>query len=215
MPLVCGIDEAGRGPLIGPMVMAGVLFDEAVLPKLTQLGVKDSKLVPPEKRAALYEKIISLSSAHKLVIIPPSEIDAAVESINLNNLEANTCASIINQLGGSRVIVDCPSPNIAAYRSLILSMLSNKDIDAVVEHKADANHVACSAASILAKVTRDGEVEKLHRKIGDFGSGYLSDPKTIAFFNEHFGKFPGAFRKSWAPYREKVASRMQKKLGEF
>ena len=94
--------------------------------------------------------------------------------------------------------------------------MDNKKIDAVVEHKADVNHVECSAASILAKVTRDGEVEKIKKVVvEDFGSGYLSDPKTIAFFDKFFEVYPDIFRKSWAPYRDKVSGKSQRKLGDF
>ena len=86
----------------------------------------------------------------------------------------------------------------------------------VLEHKADLNYPVVSAASILAKVTRDAEIEKLKKQIGiDFGSGYMSDPKTVEFLKENYEKYPEIFRKSWFPYQELVNNKFQKSLTEF
>lgn len=217
MPLVCGVDEAGRGPLIGPMVMAGVLVDEEGSESLKSLGVKDSKLISQRRRVALYKRIVSVAKKYKIVVIEPKEIDAALNSddSNLNWLEAHTSADIINELNPDKVIIDSPSNNVVKYKRYLIKLLNNKKIDSVVEHKADVNHVECSAASILAKVTREEEIENIKKRVGDFGSGYLTDPKSVKFFEENYEKYPEIFRKTWAPYRKRLHMKNQKNLEEF
>ncbi|MBI2550282.1 ribonuclease HII [Candidatus Woesearchaeota archaeon] len=219
MVLVCGIDEAGRGPVIGPMVMCGVLTDEAGATELKKIGTKDSKLLTPKQREQLFGKIVRIVKDYKIVIISPAEIDASVKSddgMNLNWLEAHKSAEIINSLNPEKIIIDSPSNNVVNYKKYLMKLLDNKKVEAVVEHKADVNHVECSAASILAKVTRDEEIEKIKKVVvEDFGSGYLTDPKTIEFFDKYFEVYPDIFRKSWAPYRKKADGKWQKKLGEF
>ncbi|MBI2176640.1 ribonuclease HII [Candidatus Woesearchaeota archaeon] len=219
MVLICGIDEAGRGPIIGPMVMAGVLTDEAGATELKKIGAKDSKLLSPRQREQLFSKIVKIVKDYKVVVISPAEIDASVKSddgMNLNWLEAHKSAEIINALNPEKVIIDSPSNNVENYKNYLMKLLKNKKIEAVVEHKADVNHVECSAASILAKVTRDEEIEKIKKVVvEDFGSGYLADPKTIEFFDKYFETYPDIFRKSWAPYGKKLEGKWQRKLGDF
>ena len=111
--MYCGIDEAGRGPAIGPLVMCGLKTHDKEA--LIQLGVQDSKLLTDEKRRELAPK---LKKQHEwfCVSIPPEEIDAAVlgES-NLNWLEAEKVAIILNKLKPKQAVVDCPSPNREAW----------------------------------------------------------------------------------------------------
>ncbi|MBA3064300.1 ribonuclease HII, partial [Candidatus Woesearchaeota archaeon] len=100
MALILGIDEAGRGPVIGPLVIAGVSIDEKGIDKIKKLGVKDSKLLSPKQREELFDKIINTVKEYKAIIIQPEEIDSALrsESLNLNWLEAIKSAEIINFL---------------------------------------------------------------------------------------------------------------------
>lgn len=222
MTIVCGIDEAGRGPVIGPLVIAGAKMDEKELFQLERIGVKDSKLLSPEQRGRLFFQIKSIISGYEIIIVQPEEIDAAVlgvqKGMNLNWLEAHKSADILNKLSPHKGIVDCPSNNLAAYTSYLRNKLINKKIELLCEHKADATYVICSAASILAKVTRDKEIENLQKEIGvDFGSGYPSDPKTVAFLREYWDKYD-FFRKSWASWQKyggKIVGKHQKKLGEW
>lgn len=217
MVLVCGIDEAGRGPIIGQMVMAGVLVDEDGSDSLKSIGVKDSKLLSISRMRKLFPKIKELSIRHKIVIIGPAEIDAALQSddLNLNWLEAHKSAEIINFLKPQKAIIDSPSNNVVNYRRYLMKLLDDKSIDVAVEHKADLNHVECGAASILAKVTREDEIGKLKAKFGDFGSGYLTDQKTTAFLEKNYSKHSEIFRKSWIPYKRAAGSANQRKLGDF
>ena len=99
-------------------------------------------------------------------------------------------------------------------KSYIQEKLNSK-VKLIVEHKADTKYPTVAAASILAKVTRDREIEKIKKKIGiDFGSGYPSDPKTIEFVNKHWNKFD-IFRKSWSTYQKVAAKKSQSKLTGF
>ena len=204
MVLLCGIDEAGRGPVIGPLVICGVLIQEEDEPSLKSIGVKDSKLITPEKRSEIYE-ILKEKVKYKLLIISPQEIDEALQSneINLNWLEAIKSVEIINFLKPEKAILDCPSNNIKAYTNYLKARVEDKSIELISEHKADFNHLIVGAASILAKVTRDREIERLKKKIGiDFGSGYPSDPVTRDFLIKNYKKYPEIFRKEWASYKE-------------
>lgn len=217
---ICGIDEAARGPIIGPLVMAGVVVNEEDIPKLERLGVKDSKLLTREKREELFEKIKEIAVDHKISIVSASEVDNALRSAgsNLNWLEADTSSEIVNQFSANQVIVDCPSINVSAYRDYFLRKLNNQDVELIVEHKADLNYLVVAAASILAKVTRDREIEKMKEEFRvDFGSGYLSDPKTQEFLQKNFddSQFEGFFRKTWTPFANLIEGKKQKRLGEF
>lgn len=213
--LVLGIDEAGRGPIIGPMIISGFMIDDNKLDKLNKLGIKDSKLLTPKKREYLYKKLIHYQ--HKIIKIKPKEIDEAVEGseINLNWLEALKTIEIINELRPNKVIIDCPSPNLNAYRDFILLRLKRKTIEVVVEHKADHKYKVVGAASILSKVIRDKEIKQLEKKYGDIGPGYMSNPTTKKFLEENWEKYPEIFRKSWSPWKKHYNNKNQKKLEGF
>jgi len=217
MKIIAGVEDAGRGPIIGPMVLAGVSIEEDKITELKAIKVKDSKLLTPKKREELYGKIINIAKNYKIIIVEPKEVDEALESdsLNLNWLEAIKFAQIINYLKPDKAIVDCPSPNTRAYKEYLMVYLKDKNIDLICEHHADVNYPIVSASSIIAKVTRDREVEKLKKKYGDFGSGYLADQKTKKFFDENWEKHPEIFRKTWTPYKDNINGKKQRKLGEF
>jgi ribonuclease HII len=219
MTTICGIDEAGRGPVIGPLVIAGATIAQENAEILERIGVKDSKLLTPEQRKRMYYQLINALQAYEILIVPPFVIDDAVLSttgMNLNWLEATKSAEILNKLNPNITYVDCPSNNITAYASYLRQKLVNKKVQLVCEHKADATYAICSAASILAKVTRDTEIEKIRHETGiDFGSGYPSDPKTVAFLRDYWDKFD-VFRKSWESWQRFARNNThQKKLGEW
>jgi len=216
---IVGIDEAGRGPIIGPMVMCGVAIEEGQEKELELLGVKDSKLLSPrvrERIAAVLEK----KYAFHTVVISPIEIDSMTgngKTKNLNWLEAEKAVVIVEALKPDKVIIDCPSPNLKAYTAFIAERVDSKR-QIVCEHKADLHYVVVGAASIIAKVARDAEIEKLKAHVGiDFGSGYMADPKTKAFVEKYWNKHPEVFRHSWAPYKKLVQeiAGKQQKLGEY
>jgi len=217
MKTILGIDEAGRGPVIGPLVIAGVKIKEEKEQNLINIGVKDSKLLSPLQRERMYDSILEIADQYKIIIISPKEIDEALnsDSTNLNWLEADHSVDIINSMKADKAILDSPSPNIKKFTEYIEKKLKTKTA-IVAEHKADLNYPVVSAASILAKVTRDAEIEKIKEKIKiNFGSGYPSDPFTQRFLKENYEKYPEIFRKTWSSYKKMFEAKNQKNLGEF
>jgi ribonuclease HII len=227
MSLILGIDDAGRGPLIGPMILAGVLMTKEHEKRLKSEGVVDSKLLEHKERMRLEKIIKSLSLKHHVVLSTPIEIDMSILSgTNLNTLEAMKAAHIINEINQGKttkekikVIVDCPSTNIKAWTATLEKFINHKgNLEISCEHKADFNYPAVSAASILAKCMREEEVAKLKSqfsKYGDIGSGYPSDPMTKEFLKK-FGKplaDSGIFRKTWATWKALFPEAKQSTLG--
>ena len=210
--LIAGIDEAGRGPVIGPLVVAGVLFDKSILPKLHNLGIKDSKLLSPSKRASFERDILNLATGYKILYFNPSEIDEYVlnrqKLRKLNWLEAKAMAKVIELLHPRITYLDAADTNATRFGLQIQDLVpfSTKIISL---HHADRDIPIVSAASILAKVNRDRACAELKEKYGDFGSGYPSDPRTLNFLSNFLksGIYPDCVRKSW-----KTLSRIQKTL---
>jgi len=227
--LLLGIDDAGRGPLIGPMILAGILMHKDKNSFFKEKGIKDSKLLEHKKRVELVKIIKENSIDSFIVMSSPEEIDSSIRSgTNLNTLEAIKCAMIINRLNNKerqkekiKVIIDCPSVNIKAWTSTLTKFIEHpKNLDINCEHKADFNHPVVSAASILAKVTREEEVKKIkeeHKKFGKLGSGYPSDPDTKEFLKNHGKelKDSGIFRKTWATWKSIFPEENKSTLGGF
>ncbi len=228
MTFIIGIDDAGRGPLIGPMFLAGVLLDENQKKFLQKYNIKDSKQLIHSTRIQLSKVIEQTSLSYKVVSSSPEEIDKAVNSkMNLNTLEAIKMAEIINFLNDKKkkikVIVDCPSINTSKFKSLLTSYIENpENLTIKCEHKADENYIEAAAASILAKVAREEAVSKLKSQYGNIGSGYPSDPYTQEFLKNQGKKLSnsGIFRKSWKTWtslfpEDKIDKKKQKLLSEF
>lgn len=216
-----GIDDAGRGPVIGPMVLAGCLIDEKTAAKFKKWGVRDSKQLTPKRREFLAQKIKDEAETFEVVLADPDEINKKQDSgTNLNMLEAEKAAKIVNKINKSnkkiKVIVDCPSTSIVKWRDLLMTKINDlSNLEIVCEHKADKNHVSVSAASILAKSAREKEMDKLKEKYGnEIGSGYTSDPKTSKFLTKNVNthKNSGIFRKNWSTWKRAQAKTEQKKL---
>jgi len=208
--IICGIDEAGRGPVVGPMVIAGFCIEEEKLPLLKEMGAKDSKAVSPKKREELNKALREVAYSYKIEVIEPEEIDNALKDafLNLNWLEALYTAKIINKLKPDKVMLDLPSNNKNNYLSFVRKNLKvETELDA--EHKADVTYPVVSAASILAKVERDKRVREIEKRIGKrIGSGYPSDPKTKEFLERYHSKYPDVFRKSWSSYKRQKQTRL-------
>ena len=183
---------------------------------MLRLKVKDSKLLTPIQRDRIYKDLIKLYQ-YKVIKILPAEIDAAVgkDTTNLNWLEAEKAVQIINELKPDKVILDCPSPNIKAYTNFINHRVA-KPIELVCAHHADVNYPVVGAASIIAKVTRDREIEAIKKRIGNhFGSGYMADPQTKDFMHKFWNVYPEIFRHSWTPFKKFVGNFTQKTVEEF
>jgi len=218
--LVAGVDDAGRGSVIGPLVIAGILMKEENLPTLTKLGVKDSKLLSPHRRENLAIEIKRVAEKYSVIKLLPKEIDKVVQTgrklHRLNRLEAQTMAKVIEMLKPDLAYVDASDVLEERFKEHILEWLSFK-VKIVSEHKADRNYPIVSAASIIAKVERDKEIGELTNKYGDFGCGYPTDPKTISFLQqclEKLGEYPDFVRKSWKPAKKAKSEKdsVQEKL---
>lgn len=206
---LAGIDEAGRGPVIGPMVIAAVVVDERNVPKLEELGVKDSKKLTPKRRERLFDEIIALLEDYVILELWPEEIDSRQGT--LNEFEVENFVKALNSLKvrPDVIYIDAADVKEARFGEDIRKRL---DFEAkiIAEHKADDKFVPVSAASIIAKVTRDRAIEKLKERYGEIGSGYPSDPRTRTFLEEYYrehGEFPPIARRSW-----KTLKKIEEKL---
>lgn len=215
--IVAGVDEAGRGSVLGPLVVAGVSIEDSKIPELVNLGVKDSKLLLPNKRRFLYSEIKKIASEVTYEKILPKQIDKVVfrgERLHrLNYLEAKSMSSVLDRLHFDRAYVDCCDTNQQRFGQLVSDLVADRRgwtfvlgeknplVEKIVsEHHADRSYPVVSAASIIAKVTRDSSIQRLHKKHGEFGSGYPSDPCTLSYLKrcyESSSSFPEITRLSW------------------
>jgi len=196
---VCGVDDAGRGSMLGPLVIAGISINKTKISKLSLMGVKDSKQLTPKSREELYKKIILLVDDYYVAKISPKSIDASVKIHGLNHLEAKYMAKVISKLNPDISYVDSCDVNPQRFGKEISKLSNNQKIKSY--HHADSRFVVVSAASIIAKVTRDRAISRL-KKTHDLGSGYPSDSKTINFVKAYYAAkqiLPIFVRKSWKP----------------
>ncbi len=218
--MICGLDEAGRGPVIGPLVVAGVTFEDDS--ELIENNVRDSKKITPKRREVLARKIKEISINYEILIIPASDIDDMRKVMTLNEIEVNAFIKVIKKLKPETCYVDSADVNEKRFGRDILSGLSFKS-DIISEHKADEIYPIVGAASILAKTKRDEEVKKIEQKLENMldlslGSGYPADPITQKFLKEwvnKFGKLPPHTRHSWKTAQNLINENSIKKLDEF
>ena len=218
MGFLLGIDEAGKGPVIGPLIIAGVLISKENSGKLRELGVKDSKDLSPGKRNELFSKIKELSEDFIILETSSKQLNEEMELENLNTIEIKKMAQIINSFESKKpeIFIDAIEANTLKFKEKILSKLKNKEVKIVAENRADQKYPVVSAASILAKVTRDSKVKKLHEKYGFFGSGYPADERTIKFLEELDEKsYNEIVRLKWSTSKRILEKKKQKGLGEF
>ncbi len=204
--LVAGIDEAGRGPVVGPMVIAGILIEEEKTPILSELGVRDSKKLSPKRREKLYCEILKKVKAHHVEVIDARTIDVERRRKSLNTIEAEVMAKVIAKLGPDLVQVGSVEIKAEKFRDKLLRRTRNVEIVSV--HHAEDFFPAVAAASIIAKVTRDRIVSKLREKYGDFGSGYPSDRRTVDFIIDLVsrGEVPDCVRRTWSTTQKILGS---------
>ena len=218
--MICGLDEAGRGPIIGPLVVAGVKIKNDSM--LIEYGVRDSKKLTPSRREILAKKIKEIASDYEILIIPANDIDDMRKVMTLNEIEVNAFTQVIKKLKPEMCYVDSADVNEERFGRDILSGLSFKP-EIISKHKADDIYPIVGAASILAKTRRDGEVQKIAEELENkinlpLGSGYPADPITQNFLKEwikRFGKLPPYARHSWKTAHNLLKEKNVKKLDEF
>ena len=212
----CGVDEAGRGSVMGPLVVGAVFAesDDALL----DIGVKDSKKLTPKKREEMYGKIIDAVPGWSVSIASAADIDRLRETISLNEIELRMFCEAVSKHPADAIIADCPDINEEGFSARFSAALGGmKEVTA--KHKADDTYPIVSAASIIAKVTRDRMMEDIRKEFSqDVGSGYPSDRDTMEFIERWIkenGKAPKEVRCSWEPVRAMLSKRYNTKLSDW
>ena len=196
---ILGIDEAGRGSVLGPMVIAGVIVPEKMEKVLERMGVKDSKRLTPNRRTILSRKLKKMFE-YEIVVITAREIDEMrADGINLNEIEKNAMESILIKMNPEKAIVDAVDVKAQRFQN---NLCKDTGVNVIAEHKADDKYIEVSAASIIAKAERDNQIAQINKefiKSGGIGSGYPSDPKTKEFLTNYtYDEMPDFVRRSWA-----------------
>lgn len=194
---ILGIDEAGRGCVIGPLAVASVLASEEQLKDLEALGVRDSKQLTRARREALFPEIERIVARIFILEIPASDL-----AENLTQIELRAMAQIIRGSKPHRVVLDLPvGPGAQeSFSQMLRRAVGDHNFALIAENRADARFPIVSAASIIAKVYRDRAIERLREEYGDFGWGYPSEPKTRQFLQDYYerhGRFPACARAKW------------------
>jgi len=218
--MIMGIDEAGRGPVIGPMVVCGVAIKRRSIRKINSMGLKDSKLLTPKKRLQFAEKIKE-ACEYQLIVMEPEQIDSRLpDEETLNQLEVECFSQLINSMKTRPAMVYLDACDVNAERfGINVKKGVDFEVEIVSRHKADRDYPIVSAASILAKVHRDFLVERISESIGvDVGSGYPHDPVTIEFLKGYYKKnksMPPFVRKTWKTTADVINDCLQSRLTKY
>jgi ribonuclease HII len=218
--MICGVDEAGRGPCFGPLVVAGILVENDT--ELVRIGVNDSKQLTPKKREQLAPQITRLATNYELIVLPAVDIDVLRKTMTINQLEVFLFSKIIEKLKPDVCYVDAADVNEERFGKDIVSNLSYKP-RMISKHKADEQYPIVGAASILAKVTRDEHIRKIAQELEPrlnlpLGSGYPADPVTKQFLStwvSRFGTLPPHVRESWETCQQLIKNHKTKRLDDF
>jgi ribonuclease HII len=212
--MLCGVDEAGRGPVIGPMVVAAVMV--ANDGQLRSMRVRDSKQLSAEKREKLSIRISEIAEV-RIEVVQPQDIDANTDG-HLNRFEAEIFARLIESLRAEEVFVDACDVNENRFAGMIMRHLSYRP-HLVCEHKADSTYPVVSAASIIAKTRRDAIVREIEVELGQaIGTGYAHDKVTVAFLQKWIkekGCLPPHTRRSWATAKRAYSAAKTAKLTDW
>ncbi len=207
--LLLGADEAGKGPVLGSMFVAGLVIDEEKLFDLASIGVRDSKQLAPARREALARKISSIAHDQYILEVSPQVIDELRSVMTMNDIMVRSFAQVLQRLNADRAILDAADVSEERFAERVKNA-SNVSMNIIAEHKADQRHLVVSAASILAKVRRDESMRELERQHNcKMGSGYPGDPETITFLKvwiEDKKELPPFARHSWATVQRIKAS---------
>jgi len=192
---IVGLDEAGRGSVLGPLVIGATMITDDQAEVLGELGVTDSKMLTRLQREALFPQIQD-QFVSETVVLEPDQLEE-----NLTQVELKGLAKLINLLQPDQIFLDAPVAPVAIpnFVAQLRSHL-NTEPEIIAENKADLKYDVVAAASIVAKVTRDQSMLDLHEQYGDLGWGYPGEPKTIEFLKKCVdqGSFPDCVRTRWA-----------------
>lgn len=220
--LRAGIDEAGRGPLLGPLVVAGVAVEDEDC--LRDLGVRDSKKLTPSRRERLAREIRQVCSSSVTVALSAADIDAGRADATLNDLELSAFVAVGRRLNADDYVLDAADTSCERFGRQFIRGLGRRPAPKVLSvHRADTIHPVVAAASILAKVERDAHVARITRRLQrvlnlPVGSGYPSDGITVRYvraYLEEQGELPPEVRTSWKPIRDLMAQHRLRPLTEF
>lgn len=212
--MICGVDEAGKGSVLGPMVIAAVGISSEDI--LEGIRVRDSKLLSAKERERLY-KIIKKKCQVATVRLDAQQIDIMRRDMTLNEAVARSHAQVIIKLSPDYAYLDACDVNTFRYAEMVKNHLI-QPCEIISEHHADEKFPVVSAASIIAKVTRDRAIATLAKKYGTIGSGYPSDPVTINFLNSYIDEYrvpPPIARKSWKTVSAILSRKSQRNLDDF
>lgn len=217
---VCGVDEAGRGPVIGPLVVASYSISEDKIQQIESLGVKDSKKLTAKRRNELFSEILELKGEYYFKVLSPAFLNKEMKKYNLNEIELFAFKEAILglKIPINRVICDSCDVNANRFSDNLKEALGDEfaSCEVIASHKAEDKYPIVAAASILAKVKRDELIKKIEEDVGvSFGSGYPSDPKTIKFLEDYYklnNSFPDYVRTEWKTLTNIKCSVSQKKL---
>ncbi len=207
-----GVDEAGRGPVLGPLVVAAVLAGHEEMTALERVGVTDSKKLSPGRRVVLADQIRSLARATAVRVLEPPLIDEYRSGGRLDYLEVEATASLARELGGDLLVADALGAGGRTHRLRLERELARPDVRILAENRADARFSVVAAASILAKTIRDEQIAQIAEEYGEVGSGYPSDPTTVRFletWRDSGRPLPPFVRKSWATILRIFGSRQE------
>ncbi|ELZ56226.1 MULTISPECIES: ribonuclease HII [Halorubrum] len=233
-----GVDEAGKGPALGPMVAAAVIAAPSSLPA----DVDDSKRIAPDRREAM---AAALDEDPEVAVgvarVEPAEIDRPDTDMNTLTVRGQARAvraALADRPAGIgepvRVVADAGDTSEERFaRRLREFVAAGEDgdraeggdpvpaVDVTAAHGADADDPLVGAASVVAKVTRDAAmatVDAAYPEYDDVGSGYPSDPATRSFIAAYVGdhgRLPDCARESWATCEDALAAAEQSGLDEF
>ena len=218
--MLCGVDEAGRGPVFGPMIVAGVNFENDKI--LNQNNIRDSKKITPKRREYLSNIIRKHAEKIEVIQISASDIDDMRRIMTLNELEVNVFGLIIQKLRPEICYVDSADVNDIRFGNNILAKLDYKPT-IISKHKADDIYPIVGAASIIAKTIRDKEIRKIESELRKklnlpLGSGYPADPITKNFlikWVDNYNTLPPHTRASWKTSQTILKNKQIKKLDDF
>ncbi len=174
---IAGVDEAGRGPVIGPLVICIAFCRREDEKRLRKFASKDSKQLSASQREEAYAKLSEFCN-FRWIEISATDLNRLMPDMSLNDIEAKYMANLINKIEDGDVMIDMPDRYAWTFRKRMEKFGVKRKFEA--EHKADENYPIVAAASICAKITRDRKIEEIKKATCDFGSGYPSDPKTIS-----------------------------------